>query len=54
MDQGLANLAYYLRNNTVLEFLDVGECLIGPSGANAIANTLMLRRIRQCEQYLYT
>lgn len=44
MDQGLANLAYYLRNNTVLEFLDVGECLIGPSGANAIANTLMLRK----------
>ena len=23
-DQGLAALAYYLRNNTVLEFLDVG------------------------------
>ena len=42
-DDGMKDLALYLKNNTSLEYLDVGECLIGPSGTKAIAETLMLK-----------
>ena len=43
-DAGLADIAVSLQNNTSLEYLDVGENLIGPSGAGAIARTLKWTR----------